>query len=118
MRLYHARGKDRATLASITSSIRSLDGERHTEELFTDKTGEILLHVAGGGGNYLVSLTWPDRVLNLSGPDSDELVRFVAADQEVELPRRQVADLTTALQAALHFARTGEPSPALQWYQT
>lgn len=102
----------------IGQAISGLDGEDRTEVLFGDETGRILLHVSGGGGNYLLSLTWPERVLNLYGPDQTDstLVSFIAAGQRVEVPKWGVADLGTTLQAAEHFARTGEPDPSLLWY--
>ena len=89
MVLFERDRKQIATLNGIESAIRSLDGSDRTEAMYTEKKGEIILHIAGGGGNYLVSLTWPDRVLNLYGPDPDatDLVSFVAAGQMVEVPR-------------------------------
>jgi hypothetical protein len=118
MVLYDYTGKRIATPDDIEQAIRGLDGEWLTEAMFTDEAGKIILHVAGGGANYLLSLTWPDRVLNLAGPDADGWVSLVAAGQRVEVPRSQVAGLDTALQAARYFARTGEPNPSLEWYQT
>ena len=53
MVLFEYKRKEIATLARIEHAIRGLDGTDLTEAMFTDETGRIILHIAGGGGSYL-----------------------------------------------------------------
>lgn len=103
------------SLEQVEDAVRSLDGDqRSTMTIYVTDERYMLI---GGGGNHYICEVFPEttRLLNLGVPeDSDQYVTVVVG-QPGEYWQGECVPLHTVLQAARHFADTGEMDGSLLW---
>lgn len=104
----------------IAAVISRMDQWNHTETTLRGADWWFAL-IGGGSEAYIVSIENQMTGLrfDLVDPEGseEESIDIVAGGQKGRYPPRLVVGQEEAVRAALYFAETGEPDPALHWIE-
>lgn len=104
----------------VDEVVGRMDQRRHTETTLEGPNWWFAL-IGGGAGAYVVSIENQMTGVRYQLIDplqsDDKSVDVVTGGQLGHFAARLVVGPDTAVQAARHFAETGEPDPALEWIE-
>jgi hypothetical protein len=103
---------------AISDLVDGLDQSTSSLIVIEPPTGESVLLVGGGLGQYVVTYVEPDQrsaVVVDRSADPDIEIRVVAGGQAGNYPARWVVSRATAVQAATAFSQTGSRAAELLW---
>lgn len=106
--------------ALVQQIVERMDQYRHTETTLEGPDSWFAL-IGGGRGAYVVSIENQMTGVRYQLVDplrsEEETVEVVTGGQRGRFAAPLVVNRNAAVQAARHFAETGEPDPALHWVQ-
>lgn len=106
---------------AISHLVDSLDQSASSLIVIEPPTGQALLLVGGGLGQYVVTYVEPDQrsaVVVDRSAEPDGEIQVVAGGQAGNYPARWVVSHATAVQAATTFSQTGGLASELSWEWT
>jgi Immunity protein Imm1 len=106
---------DDAAPSDVVTAVEALDG---TGEIYLGDPSDVWLGVAGGPARYFVGYCSSNAGTILQALAEDpptESIEFVIGGQPTPMAPQYLVDRRTALDAALHFLTTHEPTSTVAW---